>query len=126
MAWRVWWHGAAGAVWLLSVAAGCGTEEGPRTLPRFERSCDEGNECPGRKCVQVGLNEQGLSGVCSRACSSDADCGSDGACFFLGDAGASCLARCSDTAPCEGGLVCTVVGRAGERACFVEPISSWR
>lgn len=126
MAWRVWWHGAAGAGWLLFGAAGCGADEGPKPLPRFERSCEEGSECPGRKCVRVTLNEQGVNGICSRSCGSDADCGADAACFLLGDAGASCLARCSDTAPCEGGLVCTVVGRAGERACFVEPISGLR
>lgn len=101
----------------------CG-DDTTRALPRFERSCDLGSECPGRKCVQVEENEQGLPGVCSRACSSDLDCGSGAACFLLGEAGPSCLALCSATQPCEGGLACAVVGSAGERACFVEPVTT--
>lgn len=103
--------------------AACGHEEGNGgTLPRFERTCTEGESCPGRKCVQVGPNEQGVPGVCSRVCSADADCGPGAACFLLGDAGPSCLALCSEAAPCEGGLVCEVVGSGGEMACFVEPL----
>lgn len=114
------------AVALLLGASGCGDEEGsgpPRDLPsHFERSCNEGGECPGRRCVRVGPNRQALPGVCSRSCSADVDCGRDAACFLLGDAGASCLSLCSDDDPCEGGLACVQVGSAGEMACFVEPI----
>lgn len=110
----------------LLAAVGCGDEEGhgARELPpNFERSCSEGEECPGRRCVRVGPNQQGLPGVCSRACSGDVDCGKDAACFLLGDAGASCLALCSERNPCEGGLACVLVGSAGEMACFVEPLA---
>lgn len=106
---------------LLVWAVGCGAEEeGVQVPPRFERTCSEGEACPGRKCVRVGPNEQEAAGVCSRACAADADCGSGAACFLLGDAGASCLALCSEAEPCEGGLACVVVGSAGEMACFVE------
>ncbi|WP_373049033.1 hypothetical protein [Vulgatibacter sp.] len=118
-----WWMPAL--LLVLQGASGCGAEdEGAADVaPRFERSCSTGEECPGRKCVQVGENQQGIAGICSKACSSDADCGADAACFLLGGAGASCLSLCSDTEPCEGGLACVVVGTGGERACFVEPVA---
>jgi hypothetical protein len=109
------------ALLLLALGGACGDEDGVHLAPRYERSCSEAETCPGRKCVQVGINAQELPGVCSRACSSDADCGNGAACFLLGEAGPSCLSLCSERDPCEGGLACVVVGAEGERACFVEP-----
>lgn len=117
------------AIFLLPGGAGCGEDGGGegaggsgfRLPPVYERVCDAAEDCPGRKCVRVGLNAQEVTGVCSRPCGADADCGGNAACFLLGDAGPSCLALCSDADPCEGGLACVVVGAAGERACFVSP-----
>ena len=92
-----------GALFLF-IFPGCGDDEAVELPPRYERSCAEAEECPGRKCVRVGPNVQEVAGICSRSCSADTDCGSDAACFLLGDAGNSCLARCSDEKPCAGGL----------------------
>lgn len=102
------------------VLAACGDDGAVELPPRYERSCEEAEECPGRKCVRVGPNVQGVAGICSRNCNADVDCGGDAACFLLGEAGNSCLARCSDDDPCAGGFACVVVGAAGEQACFVE------
>ena len=111
-----------GVALLLVLLGGCGDgEEAGPALPRYERSCLEGAECPGRKCVQVAYNRQGVMGICSAPCSSETDCGEGAACFLLGDAGASCLSLCGGNHGCESGLACVVVGSAGERACYVEP-----
>jgi hypothetical protein len=85
----------------------------------YERTCRAATECPGRKCVELSSNAQGLSGVCSARCTEDADCGSGAACFLFGEAGPSCLALCDGAQACGGGLTCTAIGTDGARACFV-------
>lgn len=112
----------ATGILLLASAPACievASAADPGPSPAFERSCRVPTECPGRKCIELGVNAQGLSGVCSARCADDADCGDGSACFQFDEAGPSCLSLCDERRACAGGLVCARVGSDGERACFV-------
>jgi hypothetical protein len=64
-------------------------------------------------------------GYCSAVCTSDADCGPEGACVNLSDLGRYCLKRCTSGADCRTseGYDCVVVTGAPGTYCL-PPMSS--
>jgi hypothetical protein len=94
----------------------CPVQYAPRDLGD---GCDFAVQCASGTCYEreaYGANSRERAGVCSRACSSDAECGSGARCVDVpchagdieGSCGALCLAACDrDSYPeCQGNATC--------------------
>ena len=64
-------------------------------------------------------NKQSVTGMCTKQCSADGDCGASGTCVDAG-AGKVCFVKCSDNSACRDGLICVSLG-ATAKVCGVEP-----
>jgi hypothetical protein len=101
------------------------TCSGPIDGQAFTTECAAGGaaDCAGLRCLGLAANKQNKTGLCSMACSTDADCGGApiGACVSL-QGTPTCLKPCSSSSDCFSGFVCVPdPDQPSRSACLVEP-----
>ena len=100
------------------------TCSGPIDASAFTTECASGGaeQCAGLRCLVLAANKQNKTGICSMACTTDADCGGTnlGACVTI-SAGTTCLKPCSSSADCSNGFVCVPdPADSSRKACLAE------
>jgi hypothetical protein len=92
----------------------------------YEIECENpisDGDCPADSCLTLLANQQDMTGVCTRPCSADAECGYQGLCVDSGgSAGMICFSTCLTNADCGGGLICIVGQGSTVGICAVEPL----
>ena len=89
------------------------TDAGPRAI--FS-PCTSRTQCgAGTICSSIAEGYPG--GSCTRACSTDTDCGDTGICWPVGGA-RRCIPRCDTSADCRDGYACLGITGRDDRACF--------
>lgn len=113
----------AGAIVLLVGVAGCVVDTGPRAF--YETGCFDNTDCvPGATCYSL---ESGFASdtMCSTACSSDLDCGSNGWCVQQNAATPICFEDCTSNADCDVGWGCRRIQDFGTGDSVPACIPEW-
>jgi hypothetical protein len=102
---------------------GAECEIGPVTTPTGEQVIGlDPSQCEGRVCLELNDNAQGVDGICSERCQSDADCTPHEECTLI-EGETFCLRACVADDDCYDRTVCRLFAPGNPtRFCLADPL----